>query len=973
MTAALDEAELCAGLPDYYALPSRIVMGVVFRSYLDSMVLTPFEIIHNHKLLRGLLEQTTLVENAMIRVSTVQARLPGQDAKTRKAALQNAANELAAKAWSAQSAFNAAPKGRSMVDWLLDQPDGHSPTGDAHYDLCVALSADLAEHRTWAAKVDRIIDLLRSDRAEGKLLPILDSALADVLGSGVALQEILNTPAATPGELMVGQCKLVLGTTASVSMMGPNRDAALNGVFRQNRAPYARAAVLERVRRQLRSPSALGRGTQAQEGEYLREAMSYLLTPGGVIGGPPMAEAITLRYSRRLEQGGASAFRRSIIGVCEMQSDLFSRVNYLAAVSRSPQTERHLGEIVDAVDAALGNEILIETAVLQNPDVTALKASMEAMQTSIKGAALPAETKVKLCGRAEFAVDVYAQHGRLVQRLKQVEPSPRRRAIRMAELAVSGLVRENGGLPVLRQNIMDVVRQPEFQNDLRSQQNSEMAQIEVRRLFDLLDQLKQGGQTIAAAAARSAVSAPPAAPAALGPLPAHLLASAPLGAPPPVPASPPPVAPVSASGAPRPGGRALGGRARSYVSAADAEQRPVSSPSTPPASLAPPAPRPASAYAPTPTSAPTGIAPAYPVTRAAPEPAPQTRVGAPPPAPARAPASSSPPPPPQGGAGVPGVRCPNCFADKPDGAACPECGYPAGYENRTGVHLIPGTQLLSRYDIGRLLGQGGFGATYLGWDDRLQVKVAVKEYYPANLISRVPGTARVVPFSDIHAEGFNIGMKKFLEEARLLARLREIKEIVGVQDFFEANDTAYLIMELLQGRTLKKFVSENGGPLDPRRAVSILSPIMKALQSVHEMGLIHRDVAPDNIFITGTGERKLLDFGAARHAAGQAANLTVILKPGYAPPEQYSHEGLQGPWTDVYAMCATIFVIICGKTPPDATSRFMNDRIPRLAEYNVQAPPAFEKALFAGLAMRHNERPQSMKDLQRSLTAALGV
>jgi hypothetical protein len=972
MTAALDEAELCTGMPDYYALPARIVMGVVFRSYLDSMVLTPFEIIHNHKLLRGLLEQTTLVENAMIRVSTVQARLPGQEAKARKAALQNAANELAGKAWSAQSAFNAAPKGRSVVDWLLDQPDGHSPTGDGHYDLCVALAADLAEHRTWAAKTDRIIDLLRSDRAEGKLLPILDSALADVLGSGVALQEILNTPAATPGELVVGQCKLVLGTTASVSMTGANRDAALNGVFRQNRAPYAKAAVLERVRRQLRSPSPLGRGVQAQEGEYLRDAMGYLLTPGGVIGGPPMAEAITLRYSRRLEQGGASAFRRSIIGVCEMQSDLFSRVNYLAAVSRSPQTERHVREIVDAVDAALGNEILIETAVLQNPDVMALKASMDAMQTSIKGASLPAETKVKLCGRAEFAVDVYAQHGRLVQRLKQLEPSLRRRAIRMAELAVSGLVRENGGLPVLRQSIMDIVRQPEFQNDVRSQQNSEMAQIEVRRLFDLLDQLKQGGQTIAAAAAaRSSVPAPAAA--AQGPLPAHLLASAPLGAAPPSPAAPPPVAPASVSGAPRPGGRALGGRARSYVSAAEAEQRPVSSPSAfTPASPAPSAPRPAAAYAPTPTSNPTGVAPAYPVTRAAPppEPTPPTRMGAAPPGATRS-ASVAPPPP--SGAGVAGVRCPNCFSDKPDGGACPECGYPAGYENRTGVHLIPGTQLQSRYDIGKLLGQGGFGATYLGWDDRLQVKVAVKEYYPANLISRVPGSSRVVPFSDVHAEGFNIGMKKFLEEARLLARLREIKEIVGVQDFFEANDTAYLIMELLQGRTLKKFVSENGGPLDPRRAVTILSPIMKALQLVHELGLIHRDVAPDNIFITSTGERKLLDFGAARHAAGQAANLTVILKPGYAPPEQYSHEGLQGPWTDVYAMCATIFVIICGKTPPDATTRFMNDRIPKLAEYNVQAPPAFEKALFAGLAMRHNERPQSMKDLQRSLTAALGV
>lgn len=944
VTGALDEAEICTGLPDYYALPARIVMGVVFRQYLDASVLTPFETLHSHKLLRGALEQITMVENAMIRVATVQARLPGQDAKTRKAALQNAANELASRAWSAQTAFSVAPRGRSLIDWLLDQPDGHSPTGDGHFDLCVALAADLAENRTWGAKVDRIIDLLRSDRSDGKLAPILDAALADVLGSGAALQEIFNIAAATPGELLLGQCRLALGNTASVGATGPSREAALNGVFRQGRAPYSKAAVIDRMCRLLRSPQPLGRGSSAQEADFLRDAMGFLLTPGGVVGGPAMAEAITLRYSRRLEQGGASAFRRSLIGVCEMQSDLFSRVNYLAAVSRSAAADRHQSELNDALDAALGNELLIEAAVLQSQDVAGLAASMEAMRKAINGAALPPEVKTKLCGRADRSVDVYVQHGRLIQRIKQVEPNLRRQAIRMAELACSGLVWENSGLPVLRQAIMDIVRRPEFQNEARSPHNSEIAQIEVRRLYELLDLMKQGGQaTMGVAQLRSvSAAAPPPAPA----VPAHMLAP------------PPPPSPAAGSGARPAAGRALGGRARSYPpSAAEAgfpDARGASSTrAVPPPSVPPPAP-------------PSAPPPSVPQTRMQPvaagpavQQSPQQSFSAPPPA-AFVPSAA-------------GVRCRNCFADKPADVACPECGWPAGYENRTGVHLIPGSQLQSRYEVGKLLGQGGFGATYLGWDDRLQVKVAVKEYYPANLIARVPGGSRVVPFSDVHAEGFTIGMKKFLEEARLLARLREIKEIVGVQDFFEANDTAYLIMELLQGRTLKKYVHESGGSVDPRRAVSILTPIMKALHSVHELGLIHRDVAPDNIFITSSGERKLLDFGAARHAAGQAANLTVILKPGYAPPEQYSHEGLQGPWTDVYAMCATLYVVICGKTPPDATARFMNDRVPKLAEYGVQAPPAFEKALTAGLAMRHNERPQSMKELLRSMNAALGL
>ena len=768
LTGALEEAELCSGLPDYYALPSRIVMGVVFRTYLDSMVLTPFEILHNHKLLRGMLEQTTLVENAMIRVATVQARQPGQEAKARKAALQNASNEVASRAWSAQSAFNVAPKGRSLVDWLLDQPDGHSPTGDGHFDLCVALAADLAEHRTWAAKVDRIIDLLRSDRAEGKLLPILDSALADVLGSGAALQEIINTPGATSGELLVGQCRLVLGTTASVSMTGPSREAMLNGVFRQGRAPYAKAAVIDRVRRQLRSPAPLGRGTPAQEAEYLRDAMAFLLAPSGVVGGAGMAEAVTLRYSRRLEQGGASAFRRSLIGVCEMQSDLFSRVNYLAAVSRCAAADRHQSEIIDALDSALGNELLIESAVLQNPDMSALKGAMDAMRSAIRAAALAEETKAKLCGRAEHAVDVYVQHGRMVQRLKQLEPNLRRRAIRMAELACSGLVRENGGMPVLRQNIMEIVRQPEFQADVKGPQSSEMAQIEVRRLYELLDLLMQSGQATSALPRPSPSAAPP--------IPAQLLAPPP--APAAAPSSPPPAS-VAAGAVPRPAaGRALGGRARSYAPVAGQASQP-SQPSQPSS------PRPTAAVQTAVGSFPLVASPVS----AAPPPG-ATRMGASPPSAPLSAAAAVAPPAPRAAAAGEIKRCPNCFADKPADAACPECGWPTGYENRLGVHLAPGTQLLSRYDVGRLLGQGGFGATYLGWDDRLQVKVAVKEYYPANLISRVPGGSRVVPFSDVHAEGFHLGMKKFLEEARLLARLRDIKEIVGVQDFFESIVTA---------------------------------------------------------------------------------------------------------------------------------------------------------------------------------------
>lgn len=316
-------------------------------------------------------------------------------------------------------------------------------------------------------------------------------------------------------------------------------------------------------------------------------------------------------------------------------------------------------------------------------------------------------------------------------------------------------------------------------------------------------------------------------------------------------------------------------------------------------------------------------------------------------------------------------RCPNCFADKNGATNCASCGWPAQSDSRSGIHLPPGSLLHDRFRIGRLIGQGGFGATYLGWDDRLHVKVAVKEFYPANLISRLPGGTRVAAFSDVHEEAFRLGLEKFMDEARMLARLRTIKEIVVVQDFFEENGTAYIIMELLQGKTLKRHIADNGA-LDGRRALGLLAPIMKALQAVHEAGLIHRDVSPDNIFITEQGERKLLDFGAARQAAGQGAQLTVILKPGYAPPEQYSQDAKQGPWTDVYAICATIYCAVTGKAPPDATSRFLSDSIPRPTAIGAKVPAPFEKVLMAGLAMRQHDRPQSMLDLLRAFSVAIG-
>lgn len=874
----LDEAELCHSLAEFHGEMGRVVIGMVLRNYLDSQVLTPTEVIHSNKLLKPLLDQGQLAESAIVKVAMVQARLPGQDQKARRMAIQKAIDETSAKARVAQVAFNSLPKGRSPVDAVLAAAGKGTPTGNADYDLRVALALELSELRTWAAKLDRLIELFQGDRDE-RLSAAVDGAIGDVLASVGATLELFGASLLT-GELMLALCDTMFGRVP-MEAMGPKRIGVLNGWFRQGKLPRARAMALERIRRQLRAPQPLLRGAAQPEAEALHRLLAHLLTPAGVVGGGPMADALTVRYSRRLEQGGASAYRRSIVGLGDAQADLIRRVHFFAAVSTVGAADRHAGEIVDAIDAALGNELLVENMVLQTPDLALTEQMLAGAAAALRASGLPEADRARLAGRAETVVDDYARRGGLMQRLRQIEPVSLRRTIRLAELACSSLVRDEGALPLLRQQIVDIVRQPGFQTDLATAQGDEMAQAEVRRLYELLDRLRQNR-------------------------PAPSLSAS---------------APVTDGGS--------GG-----VSAARTGRTAPTAPTAPtPRQRATPAPPPSAdhtvATMMVPTSAPAGPPPSL-------------------------------------------VACPSCFALKPAQGACRECGYPTRMDNRPGLHLAPGSVLLGRYKVGRVLGQGGFGTTYLGWDDRLRVKVAIKEYLPTNLVSRVPAAANVAPFSDEHARSFSVGLTKFLEEARLLARLRDVKEIVSVQDFFEENATAYLVMELLEGRTLKKYVGESGGRVDPKRTLTILSPIMRALQAVHEQGLVHRDISPDNIFLTASGERKLLDFGAARQTASQEANLTVILKPGYAPPEQYAQDGKQGPWTDVYATCATVWYALTGKAPPDATSRFMSDKVPRLAELGAAVPPAFEKALLSGLAMRWQDRPQSMRELLRALNAALG-
>jgi len=258
--------------------------------------------------------------------------------------------------------------------------------------------------------------------------------------------------------------------------------------------------------------------------------------------------------------------------------------------------------------------------------------------------------------------------------------------------------------------------------------------------------------------------------------------------------------------------------------------------------------------------------------------------------------------------------CYGCFNEYDDRIdLCPLCGY-TDEDNHTEVlHLTTGSKLKGTYIIGKVLGYGGFGVTYLAWNPVLEQKVAIKEYLPSEFSTRIPGQTQVTVFRGEKAEQFNDGIEKFVEEANKLAQFRNTDGIVRIYECFEENKTAYIVMEYLDGQTLTKHL-EQTGKLSADEAIRLLTPIIQSLQEVNKQGIIHRDIAPDNIMITKDGQVKLIDFGAARFATtSHSRSLTVIIKPGYSPEEQYRSRGDHGSWTDVYAIGATLYRMVTQK------------------------------------------------------------
>jgi serine/threonine protein kinase len=314
-------------------------------------------------------------------------------------------------------------------------------------------------------------------------------------------------------------------------------------------------------------------------------------------------------------------------------------------------------------------------------------------------------------------------------------------------------------------------------------------------------------------------------------------------------------------------------------------------------------------------------------------------------------------------------RCPNCF-EATNATPCPHCGWQPGHDNPPPA-LTLGQLLDGRYRIGRVLGHGGFGITYLAWDDNLHLRLAIKEYLPRDCASRAPDGVSLAVYSGPAGEQFAYGLERFLEEARALAHFDQHPGIVTVKNFFRAHGTGYCVMDYVEGITLRQYLDQQpGGRIGIEAALKLLMPVADALRAVHKEGLLHRDIAPDNIYLTQDGRIKLLDFGAARFAAGEhSRSLSIILKPGYSPEEQYRTKGKQGPWTDVYGLAATLYRAITGQVPPESLDRLDNDDLVPPSKLDIAIQSEQEAILLKALAIKAGERFQSMVELQQAWRA----
>ena len=314
------------------------------------------------------------------------------------------------------------------------------------------------------------------------------------------------------------------------------------------------------------------------------------------------------------------------------------------------------------------------------------------------------------------------------------------------------------------------------------------------------------------------------------------------------------------------------------------------------------------------------------------------------------------------------IRCFNCmevFDDQFD--VCPHCGYVTDSLPAVAYHLYPRTELNGRFIIGTVIGHGGFGITYNAWDTTLNVHVAVKEFYPNGLVNRIPGTKEVIVLSGDKQEQYKQGLNRFLDEAKNTVAFGAHPNIVNVFSFFEENNTAYIVMEFLNGQSVSAYLKQWNGILRQDEALEITTAVCDALTEIHSHNIIHRDINPGNIFLCDKGV-KLIDFGAARMSETEFEKTrSIVITPGYAPPEQYQSKSRQGPWTDVYALAATLYRMLTGKRPLESIDRMVDDQLEMPRALNEEIPEWLERVIMNGMALNSTLRFQTAAELKAAI------
>ncbi|MCI8742821.1 MAG: protein kinase [Lachnospiraceae bacterium] len=316
------------------------------------------------------------------------------------------------------------------------------------------------------------------------------------------------------------------------------------------------------------------------------------------------------------------------------------------------------------------------------------------------------------------------------------------------------------------------------------------------------------------------------------------------------------------------------------------------------------------------------------------------------------------------------LLCPDCFSFQYAGGRCQKCGYVQTDIQEGGRTLAPGVLLGNRYLMGRVLGIGGFGITYKAFDNLYHEVCAIKEFAPSGMTWRRPGDTVLCLSSPSEKEHFEHGKKRFMDEAQTLKRLQNIPEVVQVKECFQENQTAYFSMEFLDGTSLKRVIRATGGNVAWKDVTDIIARIGTALDIIHRTtGILHRDISPENICLKQDGAVKLIDFGSARQLTrDERCDFSVEYKHGFAPPEQYTRNGSQGPHTDVYALASTCYYAMTGVMIPDAMDRLGNKTYTPLSRLRPDVPEEISQALDRALALDYRERTRSAAEFVQGIT-----